>query len=105
MPGNTHLHLKVKVIDLMMATLGYLTENDKLFKITYRMLAKLAEEVAQKDYYVRKIRWIRDLFDQDHPSVNIAKRFLSYPNPHHRKTIIRSFILNEMLLGTNKRKA
>jgi MoaA/NifB/PqqE/SkfB family radical SAM enzyme len=105
MHGNTHQRLKVRAIDLMMAALGTLTENHKLFKITYRMVARLAEEVAQKDYYVRKIRWIRDLFDRDHPSINIAKRFLRYPNPHHRKTIIQSFILNEMLLGTNKRKA
>jgi MoaA/NifB/PqqE/SkfB family radical SAM enzyme len=97
--------MKVMAIDLLLATLAHLTENDKLFKITYRMLAKLAEEVAQKDYYVKKIRWIRELFDQDHPSSKLAKRFLRYPNPHHRKTIIQSFILNEMLLGTNQRKA
>jgi MoaA/NifB/PqqE/SkfB family radical SAM enzyme len=105
MQGSHNQRMKVMAIDLLMATLAHLTENDKLFKITYRMLAKLAAEVAQKDYYVRKIRWIRELFDQDHPSSQLAKRFLRYPNPHHRKTIIRSFILNEMLLGTNQRKA
>jgi MoaA/NifB/PqqE/SkfB family radical SAM enzyme len=105
MHRNPHQRIKVKVIDLLMATLAHLTENDQLFKITYRTLAKLAEELVQRDYYVRKIRWIRELFDQDHPSVRLAKRFLRYPNPHHRKTIIQSFILNEMLLGTNKRKA
>ena len=105
MHGNSNCRVKVMAIDLLIAMLARLTENDRLFKITYRMLAKLAEEVAQKDYYVRKIRWIRELFDQDHPSSRIAKRLLRYPNPHHRKTIIQSFILNEMLLGTNKRKA
>jgi hypothetical protein len=96
---------KVMAIDLLIALLAHLTDHDTLFKATCRMLAKLAEEVAQKDYYVRKIRWIRELFDEDHPSSKIAKRLLRTPNPHHRKTIIQSFILNEMLLGTNQRKA
>jgi molybdenum cofactor biosynthesis enzyme MoaA len=97
--------MKVLAIDRLIATLAYLTHSDGLFRFTYRTIARLAEEVAQKDYYVRKIRWIRNLFDEGHPSINIAKRLLCYPNPHHRKTIIQNFVLNEMLVGTNKRKA
>ena len=104
MPSN-HLRLQVFAIDRLMAGLAHLTYHDRLFRFTYRAVAKLAERLAKKDYYVRKIRWIRDLFDRDHPSINIARRFLRHPNPHHRKTIIRSFFLNEMLVGTNRRKA
>ncbi len=102
---SSNQRLRVFSANLLMAILAHLTHNEKIFKFTYRSIAKLAEEIAQKDYYIEKIRWIRDLFDQDHPSVNIAKRLLRYPNPHHRKTIIQNFFFNEMLVGTNKRKA
>jgi uncharacterized Fe-S cluster-containing radical SAM superfamily protein len=89
----------------LMAGLAHFTHHERLFRCTYRIIARLAERLAKKDYYVEKIRWIRSLFDEDHPSAGIARRFLRYPNPHHRKTIIKSFFLNEMLVGTNKRKA
>jgi MoaA/NifB/PqqE/SkfB family radical SAM enzyme len=97
--------IQVCLIDRLMAVLAHLTSNETLFRLTYRAIALLAEKLARKDYYVRKIRWIRELFDTGHPSINIARRFLSRPNPHHRKTIIQSFIFNEMLVGTNRRKA
>ncbi len=87
-----------------MASLAHAT-NDKLFKLTYRAIARLAEKLAKRDYYVRRIRWIRDLFDQKHPSLEITKKILQNLNPHHRKTIIESYLINQLLVGTNKRKA
>ena len=103
MNANGH-RMEVYAINLLMAGLAHLT-NDTLFKLTYRTVAKLAEKVAQKDYYIRWIRRIRDLFDQEHPSLEITKKLLRYPNPHHRRTIVQAFIINQLLAGTNKRKA
>ena len=41
-----------------------------LIKFTY-----LAEKLAKKDYYIKIIRWIRELFQSGHPSLIVAKRF------------------------------
>ncbi len=103
MKKNSH-RLEVYVINMLMASLAHVT-NDKLFKLTYRTIARLAEKLGKKDYYVRRIRWIRDLFDQGHPALEITKKILRSLNPHHRKTIIQSYVINQLLVGTNKRKA
>jgi len=100
---NSH-RLEVYAINLLMASLASIN-NDKLFRLTYRSVAKLAEKLAKRDYYVRRIRWICDLFDQGHPSLEITKKILKTLNPHHRKTIIQSYVINQLLVGTNKRKA
>ncbi|NVM22238.1 MAG: radical SAM protein [Desulfobacterales bacterium] len=96
--------MKVCAINMLMATLAHIT-NDDVFKLTYRTVARLAENVAQKDYYVGWIRRIRELFDEGHPCLEITKKLLRYPNPHHRRTIIQTFIINQLLVGTNKRKS
>jgi MoaA/NifB/PqqE/SkfB family radical SAM enzyme len=68
-------------------------------------LADLAEKIPQKESYREKIRWIRTLFRTDHPGLTIAKRVLSETHPHHRKKIVSNFIINQLLVGTNRRKA
>ena len=103
MKTNGH-RLEVHAINLLMAALASIN-NDKLFTFTYRSVAKLAEKIAKRDYYVRRIRWICNLFDQGHPTLEITKKILKTLNPHHRKTIIQSYVINELLVGTNKRKA
>ena len=90
METNSH-RLEVYAINFLMASLASIN-NDKLFKLTYRSVAKIAEKLAKRDYYVRRIRWIRDLFDQGHPSLEITKKILKTLNPHHRKTIIQSYV-------------
>jgi MoaA/NifB/PqqE/SkfB family radical SAM enzyme len=65
----------------------------------------LAEKIPQKESYREKIRWIRTLFQTDHPGLTIARRVLSETHPHHRKKIISNFIVNQLLVGTNRRKA
>jgi MoaA/NifB/PqqE/SkfB family radical SAM enzyme len=68
-------------------------------------LTNLAERIPQKESYQEKIRWIRTLFQTNHPGLAIAKRVLNETHPHHRKKIISNFIINQLLVGTNHRKA
>jgi uncharacterized Fe-S cluster-containing radical SAM superfamily protein len=68
-------------------------------------LTDLAEKIPQKESYREKIRWIRTLFRTDHPGLTIAKRVLRETHPHHRKKIVSNFIINQLLVGTNRRKA
>jgi len=74
------------------------TEN--LIRLTH-----LAEKIPQKESYREKIRWIRTLFETNHPGLAIARRVLSKTHPHHREKIISNFIVNQLLVGTNRRKA
>ena len=74
------------------------TEN--LIRLSY-----LAEKIPQKESYREKIRWIRTLFQTDHPGLTIARRVLSETHPYHRKKIISNFIVNQLLVGTNRRRA
>jgi MoaA/NifB/PqqE/SkfB family radical SAM enzyme len=68
-------------------------------------LTHLAERISQKPAYRETIRWIRTLFETGHPGLDIAKRVLSDTHPHHRKKIISNFILNQLLVGSSRRKA
>ena len=74
--------------------------KENLIRLTY-----LAEKIHQKEPYREKIRWIRTLFQTNHPGLAIARRVLNETHPHHRKKIISNFIVNQLLVGTNKRKA
>jgi MoaA/NifB/PqqE/SkfB family radical SAM enzyme len=73
--------------------------DERLSKISY-----LAEMIPQKESYKEKIRWLRELFRQGHPGLHIARRVLKDINPLHRHKIIQNFIINQLLVGTNKRK-
>ena len=74
------------------------TEN--LVRLTY-----LAEKIPQKESYREKIRWIRTLFQTDHPGLTIARRVLNETHPLHRKKLVSNLIVNQLLVGTNRRKA
>jgi MoaA/NifB/PqqE/SkfB family radical SAM enzyme len=74
--------------------------KESLIRLTY-----LAEKIPQKESYQEKIRWIRTLFQTNHPSLAIARRVLTETHPYHRKKIISNFIINQLLVGTNRRKA
>ncbi len=68
-------------------------------------LTILAEKIPQKESYREKIRWIRTLFETHHPGLTLAKRVLSQTHPLHRHKLISNFIINQLLVGTNQRKA
>jgi MoaA/NifB/PqqE/SkfB family radical SAM enzyme len=74
--------------------------KENLIRLTY-----LAEKIPQKESYQEKIRWIRTLFQTNHPGLEIARRVLNETHPYHRKKIISNFIVNQLLVGTNHRKA
>jgi len=79
----------------------FLDKNESVFKRLYSLIAWLAEKLVKKDYYVKKIRWIKELFDSNHPSLTVTKKILRGTNPHHRKTIIKAFY-HQPLSGGNQ---
>jgi hypothetical protein len=83
-------------INLLLAVLAR-TRDEKKFRWTYTQIARLATILSKKDYYVERINWIKDLFDQDHPALEATRNLLTRTNPHHRKTIIQTFIINRLL--------
>jgi MoaA/NifB/PqqE/SkfB family radical SAM enzyme len=97
-------NLLIHSINFLFASLSGI-RNERVFRWFYSLLAFLAEKLVKKDYYVRKIRLIKREFDNDHPSLTVTKNVLRGTNPHHRKTIIKTFVINQLLVGTNKRKA
>ena len=104
MQASLKQNLLVHAISLLFAILSRI-RNERIFKWSYSLIAFLAEKLVKKDYYIEKIKWIKRLFDNKHPSLTVVKNILQGTNPHHRRTIIRSFIINQLLVGTNKRKA
>ncbi|MBN1277623.1 MAG: radical SAM protein [Deltaproteobacteria bacterium] len=94
----------IKALNLLFSVLS-LVRNDRIFRWSYSLIAFFAQRLVKKDYYVEKIRWIKGLFDSSHPCLPATRKILQGTNPHHRKTIIKSFIINQLLTGTNKRKA
>ena len=97
-------NLFIHSINLLFAALSWV-RNERVFRWSYSLIALLAEKLAKKDYYVKKIRWIKEKFDTNHPSLTVTKKILRGTNPYHRKTIIKTFVINQLLVGTNKRKA
>jgi MoaA/NifB/PqqE/SkfB family radical SAM enzyme len=73
--------------------------DEQLIRLTH-----LAEKIPRKESYRRKIRWIRELFKGKHPGLQVAKRIVKETNPHHRRKIITNVIINQLLVGTNRRK-
>ena len=90
-------------LNLLFSFLAWI-KSERMFRRVYSWIASLAEKLVKKDYYVDRIRWIKGLFDDNHPSLDAVKKILRGTNPHHRKTIIKVFVINQLLVGTNKRK-
>lgn len=66
-------------------------------------LTRLAGKIPQKSSYREKIEWIRELFERDHPSLEIARRILRETHLKQREKIIH-FLIDQFLEGTNRRK-
>lgn len=64
----------------------------------------IAEKAATREHYKRAIRNIREMWQNGHPSLQVAIKILRNTAPNHKKAIIRSFIINQLLLGSPKRK-
>jgi MoaA/NifB/PqqE/SkfB family radical SAM enzyme len=77
------------------------TFSDKnLIRTTYWM-----EKITKRDHYKRAIKSIRNLFEQNHPSFTVFKKILRETNTHHRKRLVKAFFINQLLIGSNRRKA
>jgi MoaA/NifB/PqqE/SkfB family radical SAM enzyme len=94
----------IQIICLLFALLARI-RNDRLFRLAYAALALLAARLVKKDYYVATIYWIKKLFDRNHPSLTVTRNILRRTNPHHRRTLIKAAVINQLLVGTNRRKA
>jgi MoaA/NifB/PqqE/SkfB family radical SAM enzyme len=79
--------------------------DEKAFRMAYSFATYLSKKIVRKDYYVAQIERIKELFDNNHPSLDVTKKILRNINPHQRKVLLRVAIINQLLLGTNKRKA
>ncbi len=100
--ANPIFHLKrISLIKFTTIGLSLLSNSSKanLIRLTY-----LAEKIPQKDSYRVKIGWIRELFKQGHPSLDIARRVIKEANPKQRQRIVH-FLIDQFLEGTNRRRA
>ncbi|MBN2223728.1 MAG: radical SAM protein [Deltaproteobacteria bacterium] len=90
------------LVNVLHHGLGVLsTFSDKnLIRTTYWM-----EKITKRDHYKRAIRSIRNLFEQNHPSFSVFKKVLRETNTHHRKRLVKAFFINQLLIGSNRRKA
>ena len=52
-------HLLIRAVNLLFASLSWI-RNERVFRWSYSLIAFLAEKLAKKDYYVKKIRWIKE---------------------------------------------
>jgi len=73
--------------------------DDTLVKMTHVM-----ELIPKKDYYKKRIRWIRELIRSKHPSIDFPRRILRDLHPNQRDKWITNLAVNHLLSGTNKRK-
>jgi MoaA/NifB/PqqE/SkfB family radical SAM enzyme len=68
-------------------------------------MTHLMELIPRKESYKEKIRWIRRLIRENHPSMEFPRRILRDVHPNQRDKWITNLAVNHLLSGTNKRKA
>ena len=88
-----------QAINAFLTLLGKSPEKN-IIRFTY-----LAERITQRKHYLVWIRKIRRLYRMGHPTLEITKRIINHSHPRHRKRIIKAFLINQMLKGTNERKS
>jgi len=93
---KTYTRDKVVSYLLNMATSS---SGETLIKMTHLM-----EMIPKKQYYKDRIRWIRNLVQQKHPSIEFPRRILKELHPNQRDKWITNLAINHLLSGTNKRK-
>lgn len=88
-----------KIISLLLS-MATSSSNENLARMTYLM-----ELIPKKDYYRERIRWIRQLIRENHPSIEFPRKILRDLHPNQRDKWISNLAVNHLLSGTNKRKA
>ena len=98
MINNLKNYTKEKVLKYLL-TMASNSSDDTLISMT-----KLMEMIPKKDYYKERIRWIRGLIREKHPSIEFPRRILRDLHPHQRDKWISNLLVNHLLNGTNVRK-
>ncbi|HWI40395.1 MAG TPA: radical SAM protein [Verrucomicrobiae bacterium] len=88
-----------KIVSLLLSMASG-SSNENLARMTHLM-----ELIPRKDYYKDRIRWIRRLIQENHPSIEFPRRILRDLHPNQRDKWITNLAVNHLLSGTNKRKA
>ncbi len=88
-----------KILSLLLS-LATGSSNETLIRMTYLM-----ELLPKKEYYRERIRWIRQLIRENHPSIEFPRRILRDLHPNQREKWISNLAVNHLLSGTNKRRA
>ena len=96
---NIKTYSTEKVVSLLLS-LAANASTENLTRMTYLM-----ELIPKKDYYRERIRWIRQLIRENHPSITFPRRILKELHPNQRDKWITNLAVNHLLSGTNKRKA
>lgn len=91
-------YTKEKVLTYLLS-LATNSSDENLIRMTHLM-----EMIPKKDYYKERIRWIRGLIRDKHPSIEFPRRILKELHPNQRDKWISNLAVNHLLNGTNKRK-
>lgn len=91
-------YTKEKVLSYLLS-MATNSSDDTLVKMTHLM-----ELLPKKDYYKERIRWVRGLIREKHPSIEFPRRILRDLHPNQRDKWISNLAINHLLNGTNKRK-
>ena len=91
-------YTKEKILTYLL-TMATSSSDESLIKMTHLM-----EMIPKKDYYKQRIRWIRGLIRDKHPSIEFPRRILRDLHPNQRDKWISNLAINHLLSGTNKRK-
>lgn len=91
-------YTKEKVLSYLLS-LATNSSDESLIRMT-----QLLEMMARKDYYKERIRWIRGLIREKHPSIAFPRRILRDLHPNQRDKWISNLLVNHLLNGTDKRK-
>ena len=65
---------------------------------------RLAELATNRPHYKKAIQGIREMWLKGHPSLKSAMKILRNASDTHVKMIVRNFIINQLLVGSAKRK-
>lgn len=66
-------------------------------------LSRIMEHLAPFEYQRAQIRWIRGLFEKNHPATQLALRVMKELHPNCRAKVLNNLIVNNAWLGARKR--
>ncbi|MBC7288704.1 MAG: radical SAM protein [Armatimonadetes bacterium] len=66
-------------------------------------LVRVMERLAPYEYQRRRLEWMRQLFEQDHPATRLALRVARELHPKVRAKLIQNLFVNNAWLGSRRR--